>query len=332
MDPGDLHTVLARVPKVIDDNLLVGTETKDDASVYQLSADLAIINTADYFTPIVDDPYTFGAIAATNALSDVYSMGGIPKTALNIVCWNDDQLDLEILSEILSGGADKVQQAGGVVAGGHTVTGPELLYGLALTGTIHPDQVVRNCGAQPGDLLILTKRLGIGIVTTGLKFDQVSEAVLPTVVESMTRLNQNASEIMLQHEATACTDITGYGLLGHAEEMASGNQVSIEVFSHQVPYFDQVPDLVRQGVATRAFQANQRFLRNKVSFDNSVGPICRQILMEAETSGGLLFAVPENQAQIAVDKLQQTDCPEAAIVGQVKTDSELTDGFTIQVV
>ena len=222
MDPGDLHTVLARVPKVIDDNLLVGTETKDDASVYQLSADLAIINTADYFTPIVDDPYTFGAIAATNALSDVYSMGGIPKTALNIVCWNDDQLDLEILSEILSGGADKVKQAGGVVAGGHTVTGPELLYGLALTGIIHPNQVVRNCGAQPGDLLILTKRLGIGIVTTGLKFDQVGETILPTVVESMTRLNQNAAEIMLRHQVTACTDITGYGLLGHAEEMANG--------------------------------------------------------------------------------------------------------------
>ena len=204
----------------MDENLLVGRETNDDAGVYRINEELAIINTTDYFTPIVDDPYSFGAIAATNALSDVYSMGGTPKTALNIVCWNNDQLELSVLAEILNGGADKVKQANAVVAGGHTVTGPEILYGLALTGTVHPERVIQNCTAQPGDLLILTKKIGIGILTTGLKFDCVDEYILPIAIESMTRLNKNASEIMLEHRVTSCTDITGYGLLDHAEELS----------------------------------------------------------------------------------------------------------------
>ncbi len=318
MDPGDLQTVLSQVTPVVDDNLLVGSETNDDASVYQLSEDLAIINTTDYFTPIVDDPYTFGAIAATNALSDVYSMGGIPKTALNIVCWNDDQLELSVLADILNGGADKVKQANAVVAGGHTVTGPELLYGLALTGTVHPKRMIQNCNAQQGDLLILTKKLGIGILTTGLKFNCVDNSFLPVAIESMTRLNKSASEIMLQHRVTSCTDITGYGLLGHAEEMATGSGVTIDIFSQEIPYFDFVPELVRQGIATRAASANQDFLKDKITFSDNVDPTLRQILLEAETSGGLLFSLPENEARIALDKLRQADCPEATVVGQVK--------------
>ena len=318
MDPGDLQTVLSQVTPVVDDNLLVGSETNDDASVYRLSEDLAIINTTDYFTPIVDDPYTFGAIAATNALSDVYSMGGIPKTALNIVCWNDDQLELSVLTDILNGGADKVKQANAVVAGGHTVTGPELLYGLALTGIVHPQRIIQNCNAQQGDLLILTKKLGIGILTTGLKFNCVDNAFLPVAIESMTRLNKNAAEIMLQHRVTSCTDITGYGLLGHAEEMATGSGVTIDIFSQQIPYFDFVPELVRQGIATRAASANQNFLKDKITFADNVDPTLRQILLEAETSGGLLFSLPENEASVALDKLRQADCPEATVVGQVK--------------
>ena len=302
----------------MDDNLLVGRETNDDAGVYRLSKDLAIINTTDYFTPIVDDPYSFGAIAATNALSDVYSMGGIPKTALNIVCWNKDQLELSVLAEILNGGADKVKQANAVVVGGHTVTGPELLYGLALTGTVHPEHVIQNCTAQPGDLLILTKKIGIGILTTGLKFDSVDKHILPIAIESMTRLNKSASEIMLQHRVTSCTDITGYGLLGHAEEMATGSGVVIDIFSQEVPYFDLVPELVRQGISTRAGSANQEFLQEKVSFSTNVDKTLKQILLEAETSGGLLFSLPEDEVSVALDKLKHADCPEAAVVGQVK--------------
>ena len=198
-----------------DPNLLVGTETSDDAGVYQLTENLAIINTTDYFTPIVDDPYTFGEIAATNALSDVYSMGGIPKTALNVLYWPKDRLELEILGEILRGGAEKVKEAGAVIVGGHTVDAPELMYGLAVTGTIHPDRVVRNFGAKPGDVLILTKRLGVGILTTGLKFNKLGNSALPQVVESMTRLNRSASEVMQKYNVNACTDVTGFGLLGH---------------------------------------------------------------------------------------------------------------------
>ncbi len=302
----------------MDENLLVGRETNDDAGVYRINEELAIINTTDYFTPIVDDPYSFGAIAATNALSDVYSMGGTPKTALNIVCWNNDQLELSVLAEILNGGADKVKQANAVVAGGHTVTGPEILYGLALTGTVHPERVIQNCTAQPGDLLILTKKIGIGILTTGLKFDCVDEHILPIAIESMTRLNKNASEIMLEHRVTSCTDITGYGLLGHAEEMATGSGVVIDIFSQEVPYFDLVPELVGQGISTRAGSANQEFLQDKVSFAKNIDVTLKQILLEAETSGGLLFSLPEDEVSVALDKLKQADCPEAAVVGQVK--------------
>ena len=221
-----------------DPNLLVGTETSDDAGVYQLSEELAIINTTDYFTPIVDDPYDYGAIAATNSLSDVYSMGGIPKTALNITCWPKDQLDLGILHDVLRGGADKVKQAKAVSLGGHTVTSQELMYGLAVTGVVHPDRIVRNFGAKPGDALILTKRLGVGILTTGLKFNKISETVLPEIVESMARLNASASEVMQQHNVHACTDITGFGLLGHGFEMAQGNGVRLEFFAEKIPVFD----------------------------------------------------------------------------------------------
>lgn len=309
--------MLKNVPKFADENLIVGTETSDDASVYRLTDEIAIINTTDYFTPIVDDPYTFGQIAATNALSDVYSMGGVPKTALNVVCWNSDQLELEILTEILRGGADKVIEAGAVIGGGHTVTGPEILYGLALTGVVHPDRVVRNFGAQPGDCLILTKKLGIGILTTALKFDEIGDEILPKIVESMTRLNKTAGEIMIKFGATACTDITGFGLLGHAFEMAMGNNARIEFNSDQIPIFTNVKKLAGKDLYTRAFTVNSTFLKNKVSFSENVSDPMKQITMEAETSGGLLFALPESNADHALEALHNADCPEAKIIGRV---------------
>jgi selenide, water dikinase len=300
-----------------DPNLLVGTETSDDAGVYQLTKDLAIINTVDYFTPIVDDPYTFGAIAATNSLSDVYSMGGVPKTALNILYWPKKQLELWILGEILKGGADKTKEAGAVLVGGHTVDAPELMYGLSVTGIVHPDRVVRNFGAKPGDVLILTKRLGIGILTTGLKFDKVSTDVLPQVVESMTRLNASAAEVMQKHHVHACTDVTGYGLLGHGFEMANGNGVRLEIFSDQVPYFEDAPKLVKKKIHTRAYLSNTTFLKGKVTFDSSVSEVMHHILLEAETSGGLLIALPESEADAALAELHARDCPEAAVIGRV---------------
>ena len=317
MDPGDLAQVLHGMPKNEDPNLLVGTETSDDAGVYQLTDDLAIVNTVDYFTPIVDDPYTFGAIAATNSLSDVYSMGGVPKTALNIVYWPKDQLDLEILGDILRGGGEKIKESGAALVGGHTVDAPELMYGLAVTGTIHPQHIVRNYGAQPGDVLILTKKLGIGILTTGLKFDKLRDPALPKVVESMTRLNASAAEVMCKYDVHACTDITGYGLLGHGFEMAEGNGVRLEIFSENVPYFEEAPELVKKRVYTRAYLANTKFLDGKVTFDASVPDEMHHILLEAETSGGLLMALPASSADGALAELHGRDCQEAAVVGSV---------------
>ena len=306
---------------------MVGTETSDDAGIYRLTDDIALVNTVDYFTPIVDDPYTFGAIAATNSLSDVYSMGGHPKTALNITCWPKDSLELSILGDIVRGGAEKVTEAGAALLGGHTVDSPELMYGLAVTGVVHPDEFVKNYGARKGDVLILTKNLGIGILTTGLKFNKIKDHVLPQLVESMTRLNASASSIMLKHSVSACTDVTGYGLLGHASEMAAGNSVRLRVDSKSVPYFEDAPELVAKNTYTQAYTANSAFLSECVTFDSSVSEAMQHILMEAETSGGLLFSVPAENADAAVQELHAVDCPEAAIVGEVLAE----DGAHIEV-
>lgn len=322
---------MSNIPKSTDANLLVGTETSDDAGIYRLSDELALVNTVDYFTPIVDEPYTFGAIAATNSLSDVYSMGGTPKTALNITCWPKADLELSVLGEIIRGGADKVLEAGAALVGGHTVDAPELMYGLAVTGVVHPKRFVRNYGAQPGDALILTKKLGIGILTTGLKFNKIGDEVLPKIVASMTRLNASASEVMLKYGAHACTDVTGYGLLGHGMEMAEGNNVALKIDSRAVPFFTEAPELVAQDTYTQAYLANMAFLTDKVNFHESVArgavpgnlstkrnvDTMRHILMEAETSGGLLFALPPENADAAVTELHAGDCPEAAIIGEV---------------
>ncbi len=307
--------------------MLVGTETSDDAGIYRISDDIALVNTVDYFTPIVDDPYTFGAIAATNSLSDVYSMGGVPKTALNITCWPKDDLDLSILGDIIRGGADKAVESGTALVGGHTVDSPELMYGLAVTGIVHPEKFVKNYGARPGDVLVLTKNLGIGILTTGLKFNKISDDVLPQLVESMTRLNASASSVMLKYNASACTDVTGYGLLGHASEMAGGNDVRLQINSSDVPFFEDAPALVAKKTYTQAYLANTKFLSDKVTFRSSVSEAMRHILMEAETSGGLLFALPAEDADAAVQELHANDCPEAAIIGEVVA----ADGAHIEV-
>ncbi len=317
MAPGELSHILDNLPKCTDPNLLVGTETSDDAGIYRISDDLALVNTVDYFTPIVDDPYTFGAIAATNSLSDVYSMGGVPKTALNITCWPKEDLELSILGDIVRGGAEKAAESGAALVGGHTVESPELMYGLAVTGVVHPEKYVKNHGARLGDVLILTKKLGIGILTTGLKFNKISDEILPSLVESMTRLNATASEVMLKYGVSACTDVTGYGLLGHASEMAEGNDVRLQINSGDVPYFNDAPALVAKNTYTQAYLSNTKFLADKVSFSTSVSEEMRHIMMEAETSGGLLFALPEENADAAIKELHAADCPEAAIIGEV---------------
>ena len=222
-------------------------------------------------------------------------MGGTPKTALNITCWPKDKLDLSILGDIVKGGADKATESGAALLGGHTVDSPELMYGLAVTGVVHPEKFVRNYGARLGDVLILTKNLGIGILTTGLKFNKISDEVLPQLVESMTRLNASASEVMVKYEATACTDVTGYGLLGHATEMAEGNDVRLRINSSVVPYFEDAPALVSKKVYTQAYLANSKFLAEKITFNEAVSEEMQHILMEAETSGGLLICTPSRK-------------------------------------
>jgi selenide,water dikinase len=251
---------LARLPAPAHPDLLVGISTSDDAGVFRLRDDLAIVNTVDFFTPVVDDPYTFGAISATNSLSDVYAMGGVPVTALNVVCFPRAELDDDVLSEILRGGSDKAAEAGVVIVGGHTVDDPEIKYGMAVTGTIHPGRIVRNVGARPGDALVLTKPLGTGILTTALKRETLSDAGYRAVVASMSTLNRSAAEAMLATGVHAATDVTGYGLLGHAYEMAHGNGVTLRFEASSLPLFPDLAELVAAGFLTGGCKRNRSWI------------------------------------------------------------------------
>ncbi len=237
------------LPKFNHPDLIVGTETADDAGVFRLRSDLAIVNTVDFFTPIVDDPYTFGQIAATNALSDVYAMGADPKTAMNLVCFPKGKMDIQILGEILKGGAEKVQEGGAVLLGGHSIIDEELKYGLAITGVVHPNRAIRNVGVQEGDALVLTKPLGTGIIATALKKDKASKESIQAAVSSMITLNKSASAIMRHYPVHACSDITGYGLLGHALEMASGSSVTLILESAKLPLLKSAPRLAEKGIS-----------------------------------------------------------------------------------
>ena len=250
--------------------MIVGTETSDDAGVFRLRPDLAIVNTVDFFTPIVDDPYVFGQISATNALSDVYAMGGDPKTAMNIVCFPKGKMEMEILAEILKGGADKVIESGAVVIGGHSVIDEEIKYGMAVTGVIHPEKIFRNVGVQEGDVLILTKPLGTGIVTTALKKGRASQESVDEAITSMTTLNATASTIMREFPVHACSDVTGYGILGHAFEMAAGSGVTLVIESAKMPIIRSATELAEKGYLTGGCKRNRDYLKDKITIDNSV--------------------------------------------------------------
>jgi selenide,water dikinase len=291
-------------------------ETADDAGVYRVTDDLAIINTVDFFTPIVDDPYTFGAIAVANALSDVYSMGGVPLTALNLVMW-DKTLPEEVLGEILRGGVETLQRARCVLVGGHSVDAPELMYGVAVTGTVHPKRFVRNCDAQAGDVLILTKPLGVGILTTAAKYDDITVDDLRPAVDSMLTLNDASAEVMVAFGAHASTDVTGFGLLGHAYGMAKRSDVALEITAGQVPVFDGVFDLIRRETRTRAPRLNRAYVGDRLRFDDGVSDEWRQLLLEAETSGGLVLAFPPDRAASALDELRRRGARSAAVIGRV---------------
>jgi selenide,water dikinase len=287
---------LRDLPRIAHPDLLVGPDHFEDAGVYRLSPSTAIVQTVDFFPPLVDDPFTFGQIAAANALSDLYAMGATPLTALNLVAFPDKDLPAEILSEILRGGADRVQAAGAVILGGHSLRDTEIKYGLACTGIIHPDRIVANNTAKPGDVLVLTKPIGSGVLTSAAKQDVISEDDLAEAIEVMTALNDAACKAMLEAGVSAATDVTGFGLLGHAFEMAEGANVTLEIEAGAVPLLQRTYDLASKGVLTRAHKATLEYLGKHLKID---GPdvVLVSILADAQTSGGLLISLPEPAAQ-----------------------------------
>ena len=295
----------------------MGITTSDDAGVFRLRDDLAIVNTVDFFTPIVDDPYTFGAISAANSLSDVYAMGGVPKTAMNIVCFPQKELATEILGEILRGGADKAAEAEVVIVGGHTVDDPEIKYGMSVTGVIDPRRIVRNVGARPGDGLILTKPLGTGILTTALKRQKLGEQSYEAAVRSMLTLNQSAAEAMLRYDVHAATDVTGFGLLGHGHGMARGSDVTLEIGSRSLPLLPDLERLVAGGHLTGGCKRNRAYLEGKISIAGSVPTPLREAAYDPQTSGGLLIALPAGEADSLLADLHARGLASAARIGSV---------------
>ncbi|MDB5085888.1 MAG: selD [Bacilli bacterium] len=304
-------------PAVPDANLLVGLDTSDDAGVYRLTDDLALVQTVDYFTPIVDDPYMFGAIAAANALSDVYAMGGKPITVLNIVGFPISKLDKRILAEILRGGADKVREAGAVLVGGHSIDDTDPKFGMAVTGIVHPQQVWTNAGARAGDRLLLTKPIGVGILTTGIKRGRLSPAEIQQVEQVMAALNKTAAEVARGYDVHACTDITGFGLLGHLLEMARGAGVGIHVQSSSVPRLERARELAAEGVMPGGTKRNFEWASECVTYADSIDQTEQYLLCDAVTSGGLLLAVPAEQAESLQSALLAAGVEAAAIIGSV---------------
>ncbi len=285
--------VLHQLPFVKDKDLLVGIETADDAGVYRLSDDTAVVNTLDFFPPIVDDPYLFGQIAVANALSDVYAMGATPRLAMNIVCF-PKALGMDILGEILKGGMDKLAEAGVLLIGGHSVEDAEVKYGLSVTGFAHPERIVTNKGAKPGDILVLTKPIGVGVITSGLKAGRIKPDEAREAFESMRTLNRSASEAMVEVGVSACTDITGYGLMGHAMEMAKGSEVSLAIKTSDVRIFPKAIDLIaKKANRPRTLMANRDYIMADVVKVREIDEPLELMLFDPQTSGGLLISVQE---------------------------------------
>lgn len=305
-----------------DPRLIVGYDKSDDASVYVIDENTALVQTTDFFPPIVDDPYLYGKIAATNALSDVYAMGGEPKLALNIMCLAE-HMDKETVQEILRGGYDTAYDAGAIITGGHTIHGAEPIYGLAVSGFVHPKKVLTNSGAKPGDVLILTKPLGIGILTTAAKADLVEKNVLERIYKQMATLNKTARDIMVKYPVHSCTDVTGFALLGHSFEMAQGSLCSIHILADQVPYHEDAYELADMGFIPSGAYRNREYAESSVRVSGNITRAMQDLLYDPQTSGGLLMALPEKEAQKCLKELQES-IPQAKIVGYV---TEYQDSF-----
>ena len=301
----------------MDSNVIVGLDRADDAGVYKVTDDIAIIQTVDFFTPIVDDPYWFGQIAAANALSDVYAMGGVPKTAMNLVAFPIKDMDISILRQIIQGGLDKMKEAGVVLIGGHSVEDKELKYGLSVTGFIHPDHVLLKQNLKPGDRLILTKPLGTGIINTAIKAGLASEKIIETVTRLMATLNRDAAEVMKHYPVHACTDITGFGLLGHVAEMVVDCGYGVEIQANKVPYLSESLEYAGMGLVPAGAYKNREFREQMVDISPSVDRFMQDVLFDPQTSGGLLICVDRNNAGDLLDALKEKGMHEAAIIGDV---------------
>lgn len=295
LSPAILDSILPRVPRLKDPNVLVGFDTSDDAGVYRISAECALVQTTDFFTPVVDDPYTFGAIAAANALSDIYAMGGRPISSLTILCYPGGG-DMDDLEAILRGGAEKMIEAECAVLGGHSVNDPEIKFGYAVTGLIHPERILANAGARPGDVLVFTKRIGTGVISTALKRGIAKAEHVEGAIQSMLTLNRSSCEAMLLAGAHGCTDVTGFGLLGHAREMAMASKVTLEIDSTAIDFLPGALEYAAQGAVPGGLNNNRAFAENCVLAQPGVDPAVLQLLYDPQTSGGLLISAPENHA------------------------------------
>lgn len=318
--PADLAQVIRQLPVAEPNpNLLVGLDTSDDAGVYKLTDELAMVQTVDFFTPIVDDPYSFGQVAAANAISDIYAMGGKPLTALNIVAFPISTLDKQILADIMRGAGDKLKEAGVTLVGGHSIDDKEPKFGLAVTGIVHPTKVRANAGSKPGDKLILTKPIGVGILTTSIKKDLLTEEEVTRVTQVMATLNKTAAETMEGFNVHGCTDVTGFGLLGHASEMAKGSGTGLRIYQNQVPVLPRVRELAEAGNVPGGTKNNFAHLEGSVTFPETMDQINQWILCDAVTSGGLLISVAGDEAEQLLKELVTTGV-EASIIGEVVED------------
>jgi len=309
--------VVNHLPEYPNERVLVGPKTFADAGIYKISDDMATVSTLDFFTPVVNNPYDYGQIAAANALSDVYAMGGKPLTAMNILCYPIKSLDRDIVVEILKGSADKVNEAEAVIIGGHTLQDSEIKYGLSVTGIIHPDRIVTNAGARAGDALVLTKPLGTGLIISAIKADKVLEEHINLATRSMVLLNKTASEAMLEVGVSACTDITGFGLMGHAYELAEASKVTLSFYAGRIPVFDGCERYVKMGLMPGVSKLSKKYLKNAIRINPKVREELVDVLFDAQTSGGLLISVPKGKAEILCTKLKERGALTFDVVGEV---------------
>lgn len=312
--------MLSGLPLKKDPHLLVGIETSDDAGVYRLTPELALIQTLDFFTPIVNNPYDFGRIAAANSLSDVYAMGGKPLTAMNIVCFPIKEMDKAVLRSILEGGLEVIHKAGAVMVGGHSIEDRELKYGLSVTGAVHPEHFLTNAAACPGDILILTKPLGTGILATALKVKKLDEEITAYITELMATLNKDAAEVMVEVGVNACTDITGFGLLGHALEMARASKVGLRIYANKVPIIPEAMNFASMGMVPTGSCLNWNFCSHYVNVASGLDPLLIDLMADAQTSGGLLISVPKDRANLLIQKLMSRKTFSASVVGEVLSE------------